>query len=238
VAQIQNSHKPEMDRCAPRFTSLGCDTDGRTYYALSASGPQRGKKERLPGEGERYALKRWGWFIAVFGKPGTTIQRGPDDDKDVVESRNESSSDRWWGFADVEEMRKLSAWLAYRAESDIATEGKKSTGSSTIASATSSTLTSRLPSPSETTAIPRSEGRPLSQSSKLSESRLDEDCDHEMDIDMDHDVNMTRPTASGLKALAKAVMEFANFVDWRLNQDHINTNRKGQDTIVTSEFYN
>lgn len=240
MTQIQNSHKPEMDWCAPRFTSLGCDTDGRTYYTLSASGPQKGKKERLPGEGERFALKRWGWFVAVFGKPGSVVQHGSGDDADGDENGDdESNSERWWGFADVEEMRKLSKWLAYRAEADTATNsgaGEKSTDSSALASATASTLASRLPSTSGTTAISRSNDNPTS-SSKLSESRSDEISDREMNISMVHDRDMTRPTsaAAELKALAKAVLEFANFVDWRLNRDHANTT---MDTITISHFYN
>ena len=213
--------------------SLGSDTDGRTYYALSASGPQRGKKERLPSESERFGMKRWGWFLAVYGKPGTVVQHGSEDD---MEDEDKPNVERWWGFADVEEMRKLSKWLAYRAEVDISdnvVDGTKSNKSSREAAAISSTLTSRLPSPSVATVILHSECRPLSPVSHPTDSRLDN-----MDIDQDHDRNLSKPaTLEGMKALAKAVLEFADFIDWRLNRDQTNSKEKAGDAVAPAKFY-
>ena len=215
VAHIQNSHKPEIDSCASRFMSLGRDSDGRIYYALSASGPQRGKKERLPTESEQLAMKRWGWFIAVYGKPGTVIQHGSDA-MDEDEDEDEPSEERWWGFADVKEMRKLSKWLAYCAEADISTDiGDTKPIKSSAEIKTSNTMTCLMPSRLGTSVISSFDSRlPLSLMSHLSNSQSENKF-----LDQDHDRTFMKPTTSTeMKGLAKAVVEFANFIEWRLSR--------------------
>lgn len=235
VADIRNYHKPEMDWCGSRFTRLGCDTEGRLYYALSASGPHRGKKERLPSEAERSTMKRWGWFIAVFGKPGTVIQHESEDDMDE-DSEDDPNGERWWGFAGIEDMRKLSKWLAFCAETSTSSnEGRtRPTEFSARASVTSYAVTSRLPSPSGTTAILRS--RSLSPISHLLGSRSD-DNDPQLNLDKAHDANLTQPSSARRKALAKAILEFAEFTDWRLNRDQTFSKRNGNNGMAPSKFY-
>jgi hypothetical protein len=220
-----------MDCCASRFTSLGSDAEGRTYYALSASGPQRGKKERLPSEGDRFAMRRWGWFIAVYGTPGTVIQPGSEDDieEDEDEDEDRSKTARWWGFVGVEEMRKLSKWLAYCAEADASSSlvnGTKSTESSTDATAGS------LPG---TTVVSYSESRPHSRVSNPLDQPMEDD--HNVVIDRDNSNPAPLATSARMKALAKAILDFADFIDWRLNRGQISINGKGNDAIAPTKFY-
>lgn len=155
--------KAEMDACSSRFMPLGCDIDGRTYYILSASGPHQGKKDRVPSEAERSGMRKWSWFIAVYGRPGTIIAETNPDDVETDSGDGDPNANRWWGFVNVEDMRKLSKWLAQRGE----TEPPAS------------------PSHSLTT---------------LSEQEADE----------------RMGTLSGMKYLARSIMEFADFVEWRL----------------------
>ncbi|KAF8495866.1 hypothetical protein JB92DRAFT_2992147 [Gautieria morchelliformis] len=229
IAYIQNSHRAEMDCSASRFTSLGCDAEGRTYYALSASGPQRGKKERLPSESERFAMRRWGWFIAVYGKPGTVIQPGSEDDIEEDEDEGESKTARWWGFVDVEEMRKLSKWVAYCAEANTPNSIVSGT-KSTDATATSGTFPSCVPSLSGSTVISRSESRPLSPVP----DPLDPPTEG---TGIDRDNSAPLATSAGMKALAKAILDFADFIDWRLNRDQASAKGKGTGAIAPTKFY-
>ncbi|KAF8578019.1 hypothetical protein K439DRAFT_1621662 [Ramaria rubella] len=228
VSNIQNSYKPEMDCSASRFASLGCDTDGRTYYALSASGPQRGKKERLPSEGERSSLKRWGWFVAVFGKAGTVVGRKTEDvteDEGDCEENKDPNAERWWGFEDVGQMRSLSKWLAYCAEVNFpGSIGKDANSSSSGSGTATSTLISSL---SHNTGGVLSDNCSVSPTSDLFLNEMDVDRD-EQDL---HESDMSQPaTALGMKSLAKAVLDFAEFVDWRLKRESGGTRKQDSAT--------
>ncbi|KAF8513152.1 hypothetical protein BU17DRAFT_53535 [Hysterangium stoloniferum] len=189
ISNLQNQHRAEMDLCTSRFMPVGFDMDGRTYYILSASGPQRGKKDRLLSEGERTEMKKWGWFIAVFGQPGSIVEGVNEDD-------NNGHEERWWGFATVKEMRQLSKWLAYSAESTPPNGAVPSTS-------TSSTL------------LGNSLSKPPLISNGEDSNAMVVDGSHQMSMDMHHS------SVDGLKALAKAVLEFADFVDWRTKRDSL-----------------
>lgn len=181
-----------MDSCSSRFVPLGCDKQGRIYYALSASGPQKGKKDRIPSDNERATMRRWGWFLAVYGKSGTVVKPLGSDDTDVDSDEEEDvEGDRWWGFADADEMRKLSKWIAYEAE----TKGGASTDSTPQ---TSNATSDRAVSPARSLT-------PLS------------DLEEELDSKAENEARVPRP--SKLKELAKSIMEFAEFIDWRLKRD-------------------
>lgn len=117
VNDLQNYFRLESNSCASRFEPLGIDADGRIYYLPSSLGPFRGKKDRLPSPYERLSFRKWGWFIAVYGKPGTQIQ---DIELDEInadpDNKDELREEGWWGFSDVSEIRKLSKWLTSRPE--------------------------------------------------------------------------------------------------------------------------
>lgn len=174
-----------MDACSCRFAPLGCDMDGRTYYILSSSGPRKGKKDCLPSNTECAGMRRWGWFVAVYGRPGTMAQLPEDDHMETdseLASDNDRNMPRWWGFASVDEMRKLSKWLVYRAE----LQSSRSEASPPL-SAFNRSLT------------------PLSQ--------------HEGETTS----TKTDPTC-GTKSLAKSIMIFADFIEWRLAEGSIISN--------------
>ncbi|GJJ06394.1 hypothetical protein Clacol_000585 [Clathrus columnatus] len=161
IRDLQSYFRVEINSCASRFEPLGVDTDGRVYYLPSSLGPFRGKKDRLPSDKERLGFRRWGWFIAVYGKPGTQIQHFGCDYSDDVDTNVKLREEGWWGFADVSEIRKLSKWLLSRAETED--EGVAPT-----------TVGKLSPAP--------------------------------------------RSQLNRMKTLAKAINEFADFIDWRLQR--------------------
>ena len=239
-----------MDSCASRFTALGYDFDGRTYYTLSACGPQRGKKERLPSEGERSSMKRWGWFVAVWGKPGSVQEKGEDA---MVE--DDPNAERWWGFADVQEMRKLSKWLTYRDEADMLFKkdhNKKSDAVVNMQGAGTAAATgvfvpnvppSRPSVSSRVTTVSKAGKSPFCPLPTLSDSGSG-DSAKKMDVDQgimddDGDSDMSQPaTQPSVKALAKGVLEFADFVEWRLRREEtLGKGRRGETAIAVGKFY-
>lgn len=122
VADLRNYFRLETNSCTSRFEPLGVDPDGRIYYSPSSIGPYRGKKDRLPTANERLGFRKWGWFIVVYGKPGTQIQNLETENPDTTEKPETIARSRegWWGFSDVSELRKLSNWLTNHFEEKIA----------------------------------------------------------------------------------------------------------------------
>lgn len=180
--------------------------DGRTYYALSASGPRRGKKERLPGEGER--PKKWAWFISVWGKPGTIVHRD-EESMDVDEEDAPPNTERWWTFTDVHEMRQLSKWLTFRADADMS-------GEDTVVATSmlAGEMTRVTDSSTKNDVAIRSKGRSSPPLSALVISNAEDEGADRVDIDLSQP-----PTQAGVKTLAKSVLEFADFIEWRMAND-------------------
>ncbi|KAH9036738.1 hypothetical protein EDB83DRAFT_2677915 [Lactarius deliciosus] len=115
--QPVRSSRPNELPCtahAPRFSPLGIDHEGRTYFALTPSMAERdaaaallagdtSKGGKAHGRAivitdERQAMRRWGW---------TTIDEESDDD-------SATGVERWWGLWQADEIRKLADWIAIK----------------------------------------------------------------------------------------------------------------------------
>ncbi|KIK67136.1 hypothetical protein GYMLUDRAFT_37176 [Collybiopsis luxurians FD-317 M1] len=131
VQGFENAAKVIAPAFTPRFSPLGTDASGRTYWALTPgihdreyafshiasrlsdalqSRKTRKRRHRHQKEEEdREALKDWAWFLAVHGtKPS-------GKGKNLTSDANESPAadrPRWWGFWDPEEIHKLAEWLS------------------------------------------------------------------------------------------------------------------------------
>lgn len=138
MTRIENAQKIVAPSFAPRFTVLGTDKDGRTYYALSPSIHDREialdflaiassdknlklKKCRSPSEEQRQELRDWSWFIAVWGRKPEVL--GASSERMAVgdtfsDDENEDSNMRWWGFWGVNEINKLAEWIAIQSGLD------------------------------------------------------------------------------------------------------------------------
>ncbi|OCB90427.1 hypothetical protein A7U60_g2348 [Sanghuangporus baumii] len=96
LAALGYAHLLELQGAAPRFGPLGRDSQGRVYYASSAfRRKDKRAKAKVPDEEEREEMKKWGWFLAIWGR-GAILER----------------EERWWGFYDPAEIRQLAKWLA------------------------------------------------------------------------------------------------------------------------------
>jgi hypothetical protein len=133
-----------MHRFNPRFSVLGADREGRTYYALSpslsesdsalefiasmaaetddANRNSKAKRKRRPKrDEERSSLKEWSWFIAVWGKkPPPELGTLPfkpvvnADDDDGDDSDDDEVVDKWWAIWEPAEIRKLVTWITMK----------------------------------------------------------------------------------------------------------------------------
>jgi hypothetical protein len=144
ILALEQSLQIAMSAHSPRFEPLGRDVDGRVYWTLSpgigereaakeflsaSAGEKQGAKvkgrtvkgKRAAEEEERKAMRRWSWFVAVWG-------RRPDDEdvhvvEKIVQSDDESDEDeeeiddgkeKWWGFWDPREIRRLAGFVGRR----------------------------------------------------------------------------------------------------------------------------
>ncbi|KII92523.1 hypothetical protein PLICRDRAFT_155104 [Plicaturopsis crispa FD-325 SS-3] len=217
---------------APRTGPIGRDADGRVYWALSAGALQReaaldflaasaGEKvprrpsrkgKLVPGVEDRAEMRRWSWFVAVWGK------RPPLADGEARKAASEDSEDededeeRWWGFWEPEEVRKLADWIAITSGLDDE------------------------PAEGETTAARSS----LSNSSKKSASVRAESplTDVSSSSDEEDDVDMDMPTSTAdLRALVKHLKENASLLEWRTRLAEVDEHAKGKGKIEAKDFY-
>ncbi|TFY76839.1 hypothetical protein EWM64_g7172 [Hericium alpestre] len=92
--------------------------------ALLLGDKKKGGKARgraVVSDAERKALKKWSWFVAVYGRrpepePETKQDKGKGKQKAATEGEHEEEEDpkalRWWGFWQPEEVRKIAEWIA------------------------------------------------------------------------------------------------------------------------------
>jgi hypothetical protein len=60
-------------------------------------------------------MRRWGWFVAVWGpKPADGLLPPRDEDTPDEEEEDEERDERWWGLWQADEIRKLADWLAIK----------------------------------------------------------------------------------------------------------------------------
>ncbi|KAL4073950.1 hypothetical protein J3A83DRAFT_2646412 [Scleroderma citrinum] len=151
VANINNALKVVLTGYVPRTSHLGRDMDGRTYWALSPGiketkdaraylrsnphvksklGPDKIKHPSYVPVGDRSSMKKWSWFIAVWGSPPPASERiclEHSDDED-----DEDQEDRWWGFWEQKEITKLANWIRSKSGLDDVPENSISTTSSLL----------------------------------------------------------------------------------------------------------
>ncbi|KAF9070065.1 hypothetical protein BDP27DRAFT_1324227 [Rhodocollybia butyracea] len=117
---VESAAKVIASSYLPRFTQLGSDPGGRTYWALTPGVydreyaseyitsrlPQAPKSKKARNrkfrqqkdQASRKALQEWSWFLAVWGNHPS----------------NEATGDKaqWWGFWDPVEIHKLADWVS------------------------------------------------------------------------------------------------------------------------------
>ncbi|KAJ7901779.1 hypothetical protein B0H14DRAFT_2668402 [Mycena olivaceomarginata] len=165
LQDIEGAGRVAMHRFNPRFSVLGADREGRTYYALSpslsesdsalefiasmaaetddANRNSKAKRKRRPKrDEERSSLKEWSWFIAVWGKkPPPELGTLPfkpvvnADDDDGDDSDDDEVVDKWWAIWEPAEIRKLVTWITMKYR--LNEETISSVGSSTAATPSS-----------------------------------------------------------------------------------------------------
>ena len=102
LQDVEYAHRIATRRCIPRFTSLGQDAEGRVYYILSPGAAERdsaqqllvgndvkvkyGRKRGPVTEEDRKELKRWSWFVLIWGRKPRGALVASDEDEDDEES--------------------------------------------------------------------------------------------------------------------------------------------------------
>lgn len=124
----------------PRFSILGMDHDGRTYYALSPGVLEREvgfeylemvstdkqrkskKKGRILADEDRNKMKEWSWFVSVWGKkpPFEGRSNAQPAKSDTINSDEEDGEEeeveKWWGFWEPEEIVKVADWIYIKSK--------------------------------------------------------------------------------------------------------------------------
>lgn len=178
----------------------------------------------MPTKEERGAMRKWGWFLAVWGRVEKPLKKGKETKnsrKDDMSSDKENA-EGWWGFSDPLEIKNLAKWIAAKEELDVkkTSDGfskdpkREPSNSSTRRSASTSTQAG-LSISDRTTAKKRG-------------SPQEADSDDEMDIDGSGDryaqaqldlVGVCRkPNKSELKVLVRNLNEYGDFLAWRCGE--------------------
>ncbi|KAI9510943.1 hypothetical protein F5148DRAFT_975965 [Russula earlei] len=247
---LEQAQRVVLHVYAPRFAPLGTDHEGRIYFALTPSVAEReaagallagdiikgGKAQgrAIVSTDERSTMRRWGWFVAVWGKkPADGLLPEDDDDDDDVE--------RWWGIWQPDEIRRLADWIAIRngiAEGKHhTTEGDDRHGrvapvpAGRERSAASSRSSSSLKTGSRESRSGAWSGNltPLSDASDTEDepgfdSSLSSVSGAESDGEPNGDDGKVRthvdarhlPSQNELKTLVKALIEYAEVLEWRV----------------------
>ena len=255
LGALEQAQRVTSHAYALRFTPLGTDHKGRVYFALTPSVAEReaaaallagdvtkgGKAQgrTVVSTDERSALRRWGWFISVWGKKPVDgvvpASEGDDDDDD-----GDEDVERWWGIWQPDEIRRLADWIAIR---NGIVEGKRLIMDATKGDGHDKRVVAvpgcRVPSAASTKTGSHESSRSGASSSKLtpltvasdsgdepgfdsSLSSVSEDESDEGPNGCDGDVQMhggdarPLPSPNELKALVKNLMEYADVLDWRV----------------------
>lgn len=251
MSALEQAQRVTSHAYALRFVPLGTDHEGRIYFALTPSVAERevaaallagdmnkgGKAQgrAVISANERSALRRWGWFISVWGKKPVdgVVPAGEDDDDDVEDV------ERWWGIWQPNEIRRLADWIVIK--NDIA-EGKrlptdaKGDGHDNRAAVVPD---GRGPSAASTKAGSHRSSRSGASSSKLTPLSVASDTEDELGFDSslssvsgdesdeepsrdDGDVQIRGgdarplPSPNELRTLVKGLIEYADVLDWRV----------------------
>lgn len=221
VAAIDDALKVASYAYIPRISPLGRDIEGRIYWALTpgmneredalnllhSHSQGRAHKSRsrrrplVPSEDDRSALRKWPWFVAVWGKRPPIAERTILDDPDESEDdedddEDEDEDEQWWGFWDPEEIIKLASWVHFKADlDDISSEIDMSHRS-----------VSRL-------------SRSYKQSSDLDVDMDDLPDDEDSEPDDDDMEISTTPTRGETANLVKELEQYASLLRGRMTRD-------------------
>ena len=261
LSALEQAQRATLHAYALRFAPLGTDHEGRIYFALTPSVAEReaaaallagdvikgGKAQgrAVISADERSALRRWGWFVSVWGKKpvdGLVPVREHDEDDDDDEDEDDDV-ERWWGIWQPDEIRRLADWIAIKnglAEGKRLTTDTKEGHDKRAAAAldgrppAASTNTSKLPktgshesrsgasssnlTPLSVTSDTEDEPGFVSSLSSVSGEESDGESNGDDDEVQMHEGNDPRPLPSPneLKTLVKALMEYAEVLDWRV----------------------
>lgn len=251
MSALEQAQRVASHAYALRFAPLGTDHEGRIYFALTPSMAERevatallagdmskgGKAQgrAVISANERSALRRWGWFISVWGKkPVDGVVPAGEDDDDVEDV------ERWWGIWQPNEIRRLADWIAIK--NDIA-EGKRLTTDATKGDGhdkrAAAVPDGRGPSAASTKVGSHGSSRSGAPSSKLTPLSVASDSEDELGFDSslssvsgdesdeepngdDGDVQIRGgdarplPSPNELKTLVKGLIEYADVLDWRV----------------------
>lgn len=138
VASIGDALKVTSYANIPRISPLGRDIDGRIYWALTPGMNERedaldllqsysqGRTHKssrsrrnplVPSEEDRSALRKWSWFVAVWGKRPPTAERAlVEDDSEDEDDDDGDDEEQWWGFWEPDEITKLASWVHFKAD--------------------------------------------------------------------------------------------------------------------------
>ncbi|KAF9241536.1 hypothetical protein BU15DRAFT_44816 [Melanogaster broomeanus] len=138
VTDIDDTLKVSLCAYTTRISPLGRDMEGRVYWVLTPGMNEREavldrlqsysqgctrkssrarRKPLVPSEEDRSALKKWSWFIAVWGKRPPVTERTIDTvaDPDDSEAEESDEGEQWWGFWDPVEITRLVSWIQAKA---------------------------------------------------------------------------------------------------------------------------
>jgi len=141
ILDINNVVKLTSHGFTLRFSILGKDNEGRTYYALSPGVLEREtafeylevvsvdkpgklkKKGRSVTAEDRSEMKEWSWFVSVWGKKPLSEDRtkNPQPAKNDTNSSNQEDGEdveKWWGFWEPEEIVKVADWIFIKSKLD------------------------------------------------------------------------------------------------------------------------
>jgi len=251
LSALEQAQRVALHAYALRFAPLGTDHEGRVYFTLTPSMAEReaaaallagdmtkgGKAQgrTVVSADERSALRRWGWFISVWGKKPVDgiVPAGEGDEED---DEDVEDVERWWGIWQPDEIRRLADWIAIK---NGIVEGKRLVTDATNDKRAAAVPDGRGPSAASTKTSSHESSRSGASSSKLtplsaasdigdeagfdsSLSSVSEDESDEEPNGGDGDVQMhgvdsrPLPSPNELKALVKALIEYADVLDWRV----------------------
>jgi hypothetical protein len=239
VLELEELLKIVMNAYAPRFGGpLGKDMDGRLYWALSPGVTERenalqtiaqslgeenkGKKYKksVPDDAERKGMKKWSWFIGVWGKhpvPDGKLQKVKNN-KTVAESNEDSEVESddadqncWWGFWDPAEIKKVADWIEIRG--GLVGDVESSKDAAQVEK--SKTSTERR--------VSSKESSPLSAMTDTDDANMD--------------LYAENSSKAELKALVKGLKEYASLLEWRVRQDDDDATAGNGSGVVAANKY-
>lgn len=220
VVAIDSALKVVSYAYIPRISPLGRDIEGRIYWALTPGVNEREdaldllrsysqershksksrRKPLVPSEEDRSALRKWSWFVAVWGKrppiAECTLVDDPDDSEEDEDDEDEDDEEQWWGFWEPEEITKLASWVHFKAGLDDIAEHM----SQQSASAPSR---SRVPSP---------------DSDADMEDLTDDESSDDRRYGNDTELNMI-PTKGECATLVRELGQYASLLRGRIQKD-------------------